>query len=291
MGKGGSRNALLRCFNGKGRTGYEPEGPPQPFAPCSLPLKWHPQDSYPSDVASQTPHDSDFLFAESCLSGHSSAVAELRAGPLSHAERFIVNAGFPPQDAAEIVRELWTDLLAVGNGRKPLLLGYRGHCALSTWLNRVAFSRALFRRRTDERRVRAINHADQEGSLVPTAPSVTADPEAEFLRADTFLRDFLKEAIQRALNGCSAEDFVLLFLMHAGSLQIQELSRMFDLDPKTVNSRAKSVCGHVRFAILAEIEAKDPWLKLSFEDVLSLLQPDLPSLFEPRQEEEKDKGA
>lgn len=180
------------------------------------------------------------------------------------------------------MRELWTDLLATGDGRQPLLLRYRGHCALLTWLNRVAFSRALLRRRAAERRQRALDHAEEEGVLVPDA----TDSESEFLKADNFLREFLKEVIQRALNGCSAEDFVLLFLMHAGSLQIQELSRMFDLDPKTVNSRAKSVCGQVRFAILAEIEARDPWLKLSFEDVLNLLQPDVSSLFEPREKPE-----
>jgi DNA-directed RNA polymerase specialized sigma24 family protein len=234
-------------------------------------------------VASRTPHDSDFLFAESCLAGKPSAVEELHTGPLSLAERFIVNAGIPIQDAAEVVRELWTDLLAKGDGRKPLLQGYRGHCALTTWLNRVAFSRALLRKRTEDRLRHAIAHADEQGSLVPDAPSVVLDPEAEFMKADSFLRDFLKEAIQRAFNGCSAEDFVLLFLLYAGSLQIQELSRMFDLDPKTVNSRAKTVCSQVRFAVMAEIEAKDPWLKLSFEDVLSLLQPDLPNLFEPGQ--------
>jgi DNA-directed RNA polymerase specialized sigma24 family protein len=239
-------------------------------------------------VASRTLHDSDFLFAESCLSGIPSAVEELRNGPLSIAQRFIVRAGFPEQDAAEIVRELWTDLLATGEGRKPLLLSYQGHCALSTWLNRVAFSRALFRRRTDERRQRAMNNAEKERAMVSEAPSVTSDPAAEFLKAEDFLRDFLKEAIQRALGGCSAEDFVLLFLLHAGSLQIQELSRMFDIDPKTVHSRANSVCGQVRFSVLTEIEAKDPWLKLSFEDVLSLLQPDLPSLFEPPQEAKKE---
>jgi DNA-directed RNA polymerase specialized sigma24 family protein len=232
-------------------------------------------------VAPRILHDSDFLFVENCLAGISSAVEDLRAGPLSVAERFIVNAGVPAHDAAEIVRELWTDLLATGDGLKPLLLSYRGHCALSTWLNRIAFSRALLRRRSDERRQRAITHAGEEGSLVPNAPSVAHDPATEFMKAEKFLREFLRDAIQRALNGCSAEDFVLLFLLHAGSLQIQELSRMFHCDPKTVNSRAKSVCGQVRFAVLAEIEAKDPWLKLSFEDVLSLLQPDLPNLFEP----------
>jgi len=216
-------------------------------------------------------------------------VEELRSGPLCVAERFIVNAGFPEQDAREIVRELWTDLLATGEGRKPLLLSYHGHCALSTWLNRVAFSRALFRRRTDERRQRAMTNAEKEGAAIPNAPSVSSDPSAEFLKAEDFLREFLRESIQRALNGCSAEDFVLLFLMHAGSLQIQELSRMFDIDPKTVNSRAKSVCGQVRFAVQAEIESKDPWLKITFEDVLNLLQPDLPSLFEPGTgENEKD---
>jgi DNA-directed RNA polymerase specialized sigma24 family protein len=231
-------------------------------------------------VASPTPHDSDFLFAESCLSGIPSAVEELRNGPLTVAERFIINAGIPVQDAAEIVRELWTDLLATGADRKPLLLGYRGHCALTTWLNRVAFSRALVRKRSEDRRRRTITIAKEDGSLIPDAPSVSSDPAAEFMKADEFLREFLKDSIQRALVGCPAEDFVLLFLLHAGSLQIQELSRMFSCDPKTVNSRAKTACSQVRFAVIAALEAQDPWLKLSFEDVLSLLQPDLPNLFE-----------
>jgi DNA-directed RNA polymerase specialized sigma24 family protein len=123
-------------------------------------------------------------------------------------------------------------------------------------------------------------HAEEEKVFVSEAPSVAADPEMESMKADELLREFLRESIQRALGGCSAEDFVLLFLLHAGSLQIQELSRMFSCDPKTVNSRAKTACGQVRFSILAELEAKDPWLKLSFEDVLNLLQPDLPHLFE-----------
>jgi len=231
-------------------------------------------------VALPTPHDSDFLFAENCLSGSSSALDELRTGPLSVAERFIVNAGIPPQEAAEVIRELWADLLASGDGRKPLLQGYRGHCALTTWLNRVAFSRALVRMRSEDRRRRTIAHAEQEGVLVPDAPSVSSKPDADLANADDFLREFLRESIQRALGGCAAEDFVLLFLLHAGSLQIQELSRMFSCDPKTVNSRARTACGQVRFAVLAELEHKDPWLKLTFEDLLTLLQPDLPHLFE-----------
>lgn len=239
-------------------------------------------------MASSTQHDSDFLFAENCLSGVPSALEELRTGPLSAAERFIVNAGFPPQEAAEIVRELWTDLLANTDGKKPLLLSYRGHCALTTWLNRVAFSRALFRKRSEDRRQRAMDEASKSGTLIPDAPSVASDPESEFMKADTFLREFLRDAIQRAVGDCSAEDFVLLFLLHAGSLQIQELSRMFDIDPKTVNSRAKTVCSQVRFAVIAAVEAKDPWLKLTFEDILTLLQPDVPTLFEPG-EAEKEK--
>ncbi|HET6409169.1 MAG TPA: hypothetical protein VFG14_14870 [Chthoniobacteraceae bacterium] len=231
-------------------------------------------------MASRTLHDSDFLFVENCLAGIPAAVDELRTGPLALAERFMVNAGIPGREASEVAGELWTDLLATGDGQKPLLLSFHGRCALSTWLNRVAFSRALFRRRTEDRRRRVLTDAEAEGALVPDVSSVNFDPEREFLNADEFLREFLRDSIQRALGECAAEDFVLLFLLHAGSLQIQELSRMFDCDPKTVNSRVKSVCGQVRFAVTSTIEAKDPWLKLSFEDVLGLLQPDIPQLFE-----------
>jgi DNA-directed RNA polymerase specialized sigma24 family protein len=192
----------------------------------------------------------------------------------------MVKAGVESAEAVEVARELWADLLAKGEGKRPLLATYQGRCALGTWLNRVALSRALVRIRREERHRRTVDQAEAEGVLVPSAPSVAPDPSEQFMRADALLREMLRDAIRRAFGSLDAEDFVLLFLMHDGDLRIQELSRIFACDPKTVNSRAKAASGQVRFSVQAEIAGRDPWLKLRFEDVLSLLQPDLPHLFE-----------
>lgn len=223
-----------------------------------------------------SPHETDFLFAEHCLSGNSSAVGELRTEVLGRAERFLVHAGIPPSESADVARDLWADLLTGSADHPPLLQKYHGRCALATWLNRVAFSKALTRRRTEDRRQNTIQRAGEAGALTNSDGNVSPATTAE--RADEEVRDLLKGAIQRAMNACEAEDFVLLHLMHAGDLQVQELSRIFKCDPKTVNSRAKLVSKQMRFAIEAEIRAQDPWLQLSFDDILALLEPDISSL-------------
>ena len=174
-------------------------------------------------------------------------------------------------EAEEVVRDLVADLLVPRGLMRPLLASYRGDCRLATWLNSIALNSVLLRHRADERRQRR----------EVLAAEADAQEEAPVQRDDA-LRDMLLTAVQKAFGVCSPEDFVLLHLLHAGELRVGELSRMFGRDPKTINAHAERSAADVRFAITAEIEQRDPWLKLSYEEIIELLRPDLPELFERR---------
>jgi RNA polymerase sigma factor (sigma-70 family) len=222
-------------------------------------------------VSRHSDFDSDFLFAELCLAGKASALAELRGERIMPVLKFLEGAGVPRAEADEVLHDLIVDLVTTRDGRRPLLAGYRGDCLLVTWLNRAALNRVIDRRRVEERR------QQREAVAAETAPEMD-DPPAD----DDALRDLLRTAVQCAFDTCSAEDFVLLHLRHAGELQFKELSRIFGNTEKTMSARAERSATDVRFAITLEIERRDPWLKLSYEDIIELLRPDLPDLFERR---------
>jgi DNA-directed RNA polymerase specialized sigma24 family protein len=213
--------------------------------------------------------DADFLFAELCLAGTARAVEELREVRLPEVRKYLHQAGVTMQVTDELLADLLTDLLTADTRRPPLLASYRGHCALATWLNTLALNRAISRMRSETRRLQ------RDAAAAEASP--TAAPE----EPDTALRELLASAVRGAFARCAPENFVLLHLLHAGELRIGELSRIFDCDPQTVHARADRTAAEVRFAILSEITRRDPWLKLTFEQIIELLRPDLPMLFEP----------
>jgi RNA polymerase sigma factor (sigma-70 family) len=222
-------------------------------------------------VSRHSDFDADFLFAELCLAGKGSALAELRGERTKAVLKFLEGAGVPRGEADDVLHDLVVDLVTTRDDRRPMLACYRGDCLLVTWLNRAALNRVIDRRRVEERR------QQREAGSAEAAPEMD-DPPAN----DDALRDLLRTAVQCAFDTCSAEDFVLLYLRHAGELHFKELSRMFGNTEKTISSRAERAAADVRFAITAEIERRDPWLKLSYEDIIELLRPDLPELFERR---------
>jgi DNA-directed RNA polymerase specialized sigma24 family protein len=220
-------------------------------------------------LSRHTDFDADFLFGELCLAGVARAVEELREVRLPEVRKYLHRAGVTAQVTDEVLADLFTDLLTGDMARPPLLASYRGHCALATWLNTLALNRAISRMRAETRRLQ------RDAASVETAPMATAE------EPDTALRELLAAAVRGAFERCAPENFVLLHLLHAGELRIGELSRIFDCDPQTVHARADRSAAEVRFAILSEINRRDPWLKLTFEQIIELLRPDLPGLFEP----------
>jgi len=224
-------------------------------------------------VPNRSPHDSDFLFAEQCLGGNLAALQELQNRQAHAAAAFLRNAGVPSADAEETVTELMSELVAADGPNPPLLAQFHGQCALETWLNRAALSRAISRRRSEERYRRRLETVEFEGILRPYEAESPDDAEA-------FLRQLLREAIQQAMTDCPGDDYVILHLLFGSKLHATEVARMFRCDWRTLRDRAEAACAQVRFTIQAELQRRDPWLNLSWSEIIKLLTPDLPPLFD-----------
>ena len=224
-------------------------------------------------MPNRSPYDGDFLFAEQCLGGNDAALEELQGSRVSAVEGFLRSAGVPPPEAKVAVTELVTELLATDENQVPLLAQYHGQCALETWLNRAALSRAISRRRKEERYRRRLETAKSIGAFQSDQP--TAPDEAEGL-----LREMLREAIQQALAECPGDDFVIVHLLFGSNLHASEVAKMFGCNWRTVKDRAEAACAQVRFSVQAGLQRRDPWLNLSWGEIVNLLMPDLPPLFE-----------
>lgn len=188
-------------------------------------------------------------------------------------EGFLRSAGVPPADARVAVTELLSELIAKDETQPPLLARYHGQCALETWLNRAALSRAISRRRKEDRYRRRLDAAKSIGAFQSDQP--LAPDEAEGL-----LREMLREAIQQALGECPGDDYVILHLLFGSNLHASEVAKMFGCDWRTLKERAEAACAQVRFSVQAGLQRRDPWLNLSWGEIVNLLMPDLPPLFE-----------
>jgi hypothetical protein len=180
--------------------------------------------------------------------------------------------GVPVEDARETVGELLSDLVAENQGQAPLLAQFHGQCALETWINRAALSRAISRRRSEARYRRRLENA--RTAMLVDSRSGGAIP------SDNLLRDLLREAIQKALADCPGDDFVIIHLLFGTNLHATEIARMFQCDRRTLSQRAEVACSEVRFAVQAELRRRDPWLNLSWSEIVTFLTADLPPLFE-----------
>ncbi len=227
-------------------------------------------------MPNRSPYEADVLFAEQCLEGNATALRELQESRAEVARGFLAAAGMPWPQAFEAVAELLSELLASDGAQSPLLAQYQGQCSLETWLNRAALSRAISRRRSEDRYRKRLVNAHLEGALHHQQRNATAE-------ADDLLRKLLRDSIQQALDGCAGDDFVIIHLLFASNLHATEVARMFRCDPRTLRDKADAACAKVRFAVEAELRQRDPWLHLSWPELLNLLVPDLPPLFEARE--------
>jgi DNA-directed RNA polymerase specialized sigma24 family protein len=224
-------------------------------------------------VPSRSPYASDFLFAEQCLDGNAAALRDLQSKRAQAAERFLMAAGVPRAETREAVTELMSELLASDGLQQPRLARYQGQCALETWLNRAALSRAISRRRSEERYQKRLETAASNGAL----PSLNVDDTSH---GDNFLRQLLREVIQQAMTEVPSDDYVIIHLLFGSNLYANEVARIFQCDWRTLRDRAEATCAQVRFAVQAELQRRDPWLNLGWQELVNLLMPDLPPLYE-----------
>jgi DNA-directed RNA polymerase specialized sigma24 family protein len=216
-------------------------------------------------------HPDDFLFAENCIAADPQAISELRVRVLPRVERFLIGAGAGLSEAGEITSELLTDLLAAGVGRVPLLQKYTGQCALLSWMSRVALNRLIDRRRRDSRSIEQSMADVPEVAARPDGASVSHSGQDHAIA-------IIAAALQDAFAACEPADYVLMRLFHGEALRGTEVARMFGVSHPTVPARADRICSDLRFQIMAYLREKDPWLELTWEDLLEICRSALPDL-------------
>jgi len=204
----------------------------------------------------------DLLFAEQCLAAQTEALAGFRALCTGWLRGYLVARGATTGESEAIAETLFVDAVASSNGRPPLLATYRGECPLQPWLARVALNRLFTAKRLAQRDLtRFGQHPEAALETLSEEPSdATEEPVLALLR----------EAIARAFATCEAEQFVMLHLLHSDDLRQEELARMFGCAISTISRHAERAREEVRAKLLAEVRRRDPWLELTWDDLLAL---------------------
>ena len=214
----------------------------------------------------------DFHLAQECLDGKTSSLALLQERYRQPLLAFLQGAGAQPQEAVEIVAELWADCVASQSGTVPKLARYNGTCALKTFFCTITLNVLLTRRRREMR----------WSALVPAAVSddtATADSTGAAAPAEVPLLELMSAAIQAAFMACPAEDFVLLQLAHLDGLRVVELAKMFGCSIASISRNAARAGRGIAEATLQYIKATDPWLELQWEDFVELCGTASPACF------------
>lgn len=171
-------------------------------------------------------HAADLALAFACLSGSSTAAAELdrrlRAGALASAARQCAGR----LGADDLRGKVLQRLLMADGGRSAKLAEYAGRGPLDAWLRVVAIRVALNAAPPPEREVPLDEHLVAEGG------PATGHPELDLLRER--FRDDFRQAVRSAVGALSARDRTVLRLSVVDGLGIDEIGRSFRVHRATV---------------------------------------------------------
>jgi DNA-directed RNA polymerase specialized sigma24 family protein len=221
-------------------------------------------------VIQPAPFDDDFRFAERCLAGNEAAIEELRELCQNWMRSYLVRSGAKGDESGILIETLFTDCVAVTkDGGHPLLATYLGQCPLRAWLARVALNRLISFKRTQQREQQRFGTAlgDRDiADLADDRSELTEEPVLQLIR----------DAITCGFKECEPESLVMLQLLHAGGLHPDEIAPMFGCVSTTVTRSAERASATIRATIVAHLRERDPWLELTFDDLLSICRTVLP---------------
>jgi len=223
-------------------------------------------------------HPDDFHLSQECLAEKTSALTHLQETYREPLLAFLQGSGAPPQEAAEIVNELWSDCIAPQTETVPKLARYNGNCALRTFLNTITLNTLITRRRREKRWIHLVSDDVADGETDAAAPAHGV-PTGGDEPAEAPLLEIMREAIQAAFMACPAEDFVLLQLTHADGLHVVELAKMFDCGIASISRNIAKAAQEIAEATIQYIKATDPWLELKWEDFIELCRSASPACF------------
>jgi RNA polymerase sigma factor (sigma-70 family) len=210
---------------------------------------------------------SDFLEAQRCLGGDAAALGGLRERCHGTLRAILQARGATPTEAEDILADVWGDCVS-DTDQKPSLLGkYSGKCALQSWLATVATNRWHDKKRKDSR-MSELTPPESDPSREPVA----ADDVEKSIPSEDAIVALLRDALKAAFAACSPENKVCLRLVYLHGLSQREVSRMLGWIESKVSRALSSAMDQIASDTLSEIKRRDPWLKITWEDILELCQ-------------------
>ncbi len=192
--------------------------------------------------------------------------------------RCFLRGGASRTEAEDLVADLWADCFTTAASDRSLLGKYQGRSSLESWLMTVAMHRLVDLKRRQMFR----------GEL----PALDSSAESFFNGSDNprpasseeTLLDLLREAVRQAFSKTSADEMLLLKLVHFHRLTQREVGRMWGWHESKVSRTLETARDAIARNVLSALKQSDPWLELRWEDFLELCERS-PDLFpKPREE-------
>jgi RNA polymerase sigma factor (sigma-70 family) len=220
----------------------------------------------PASYSPDQNHRDDAEIAARCLSHDEAALLALKE---QHYHRLIsvaIARGASPTEAADLVADVWGELVSPAGGKQPLLEKYCGRCSLAAWLITVVTHRFIDRRRRG--RLFTELGADlgdefKDGAHL-SAPRATT-PEGDLLQ-------ILRLAVTEAFQNCPPETLVMLKLVYLHGISQRKIGRLWGWHESQVSRHIDRGLQEIQGRILARIKRTDGFLEVNWNDFLDLCQ-------------------
>jgi RNA polymerase sigma factor (sigma-70 family) len=205
-----------------------------------------------------------WLLVQKCLEGDSHCHQELRKRITQILRPKLLRRGASQTEAEDIIADLTSDCVATLGGGGSLLRKYSGKGSLDGWLLKSALHRFLTLRRTQKFDARChCNGTQRNGTF-----EVVASPGTE--QPDEALDHLIRKSLLNAFAACSAEERIMLRLVHCEGVTQRELSRMWGWHECKISRRLARAIERIKSETLSQVALAEPTIKITWEDLLRL---------------------
>ena len=210
----------------------------------------------------------ELALIEAALAGDESAAASIRtAERTSRLESILQRRGASATEARDLVADMWADCFNTSHQRGSLLDRYSGKGNLDAFLTRTSLNRLIdYKRRLRFRGdLPRLDHEDEEaGDGFDRLP---AEDESE---TEDALVHILRDALLTAFTKADPEKLVILRLVNVHGVDQTTVGQMWGWSQSKISRAITVLMDDIRSETLAELQRRDPWLELQWQDFVEL---------------------
>jgi RNA polymerase sigma factor (sigma-70 family) len=211
--------------------------------------------------------DDESELARKCRQGDVTALSHLREGYHADLTHILLSRGATPTETDDLVADLWADCIPGGDDQVSLLEKFSGNCSLRSWLATVLTRRWIDLKRKQSRRPE-VSHATGDGDSQDDIFQRLPAPGSS--NSESVLVELLQESLKAAFARCPAEAMVLLRLRYLHGVSQRELARMLGCHETKISRTLSAAMEEIEKATLREINRRDPWLQIEWQDLLEM---------------------